>query len=123
MNRSSMSRGSWPVPAILWLVVNPTSDLGKPNDGSKPAVMRSPSRAARLSADGATSLSLGGEARVTYERFGNQNFGLTQPDPDGGSFCPVLKTAPIRCLAAVWWSAQSTLTEGVRETTLPVSSW
>jgi len=36
-----------------------------------------------LSADGTTSLSLGGEARVTYERFGNQNFGLTPPDPDG----------------------------------------
>ncbi len=36
-----------------------------------------------LSADGITSLSLGGEARVTYERFGNQNFGLTPPDPDG----------------------------------------
>jgi len=36
-----------------------------------------------LSADGTTSLSLGGEARVTYERFGNQNFGLTAPDPDG----------------------------------------
>jgi hypothetical protein len=36
-----------------------------------------------LSADGTTSLSLGGEARETYERFGNQNFGLTPPDPDG----------------------------------------
>jgi hypothetical protein len=36
-----------------------------------------------VSADGTTSLSLGGEARVTYERFGNQNFGLTPPDPDG----------------------------------------
>ncbi len=36
-----------------------------------------------LSADGTTSLSLGGEARVTYERFVNQNFGLTPPDPDG----------------------------------------
>jgi Alginate export len=36
-----------------------------------------------LSADGATLVSLGGEARVTYERFGNQNFGLTPPDPDG----------------------------------------
>jgi hypothetical protein len=36
-----------------------------------------------LSADGTTSLSLGSEARVTYERFGNQNFGLTPPDPDG----------------------------------------
>jgi hypothetical protein len=36
-----------------------------------------------LSADGTTSLSLGGEARMTYERFGNQNFGLTAPDPDG----------------------------------------
>ena len=36
-----------------------------------------------LSADGTDSLSLGGEARVTYERFGNQNFGLTPPDPDG----------------------------------------
>jgi hypothetical protein len=29
-----------------------------------------------LSADGATSLSLGGEAGLTYERFGNQNSGL-----------------------------------------------
>jgi len=36
-----------------------------------------------LTAAGTTSLSLGGEARVTYERFGNQNFGLTPPDPDG----------------------------------------
>jgi Alginate export len=36
-----------------------------------------------LSADGTTSLSLSGELRVTYERFGNQNFGLTPPDPDG----------------------------------------
>src|SRR5713101_7980726 len=36
-----------------------------------------------LSPDGTTSLSLDGEARVTYERFGNQNFGLTAPDPDG----------------------------------------
>jgi hypothetical protein len=36
-----------------------------------------------LSADGATSLSLGGEARLTYERFGNPNFGLTPPDPEG----------------------------------------
>ena len=36
-----------------------------------------------LSADGAISLSLGAEARVTYERFGHQNFGLTPPDPDG----------------------------------------
>ena len=36
-----------------------------------------------LSADGITSLSLGGEARVTHERFGNQSFGLTPPDPDG----------------------------------------
>jgi len=36
-----------------------------------------------LSADGTISLSLGGELRVTYERFGNQSFGLTPPDPDG----------------------------------------
>jgi hypothetical protein len=36
-----------------------------------------------LSADGTVSLSLGGEARVTCERFGNQNFGLTPPDPYG----------------------------------------
>src|SRR6266849_10153991 len=36
-----------------------------------------------LSADGTTSLSLGAEARATYERFGNPNFGLTPPDPDG----------------------------------------
>jgi Alginate export len=36
-----------------------------------------------LSANGTTSLSLGGELRVTYERFGNQSFGLTPPDPDG----------------------------------------
>src|SRR5580704_13882817 len=36
-----------------------------------------------LSADGTTFLSLGGEARVTYERFGHENFGLTPPDPDG----------------------------------------
>src|SRR5260221_4637422 len=34
-----------------------------------------------LSADGTVSLSLGGEARVTYERFANHNFGLTTPDP------------------------------------------
>src|SRR5260221_177585 len=36
-----------------------------------------------LSADGTTSLALGGEARATYERFGNPDFGLTPPDPDG----------------------------------------
>ncbi len=36
-----------------------------------------------ISANGTTSLSLGGELRVTYERFGNQSFGLTPPDPDG----------------------------------------
>src|SRR6266404_4533933 len=36
-----------------------------------------------LSADGTTSLSFGGEARVTYERFGNPNFGLTPPNPNG----------------------------------------
>jgi len=42
-----------------------------------------PVKVVPLSADGRTSLSLGGEARVTYERFGNQNFGLTAPDPDG----------------------------------------
>jgi len=28
-------------------------------------------------------LSLGGEARATYERFGNQDFGLSAPSPDG----------------------------------------
>jgi len=42
-----------------------------------------PVKFVRLSADGRTSLSLGGELRVTYERFGNQSFGLTPPDPDG----------------------------------------
>src|ERR1700757_2925163 len=42
-----------------------------------------PVKFVRLSADGTVLLSLGGEARVTYERFGNQNFGLTPPDPDG----------------------------------------
>ena len=42
-----------------------------------------PVKYAPLSADGRTFLSLGGEARFTYERFGNQNFGLTPPDPDG----------------------------------------
>src|SRR5260221_3981427 len=36
-----------------------------------------------ISANGTTSLSLGGQLRVTYERFGNQSFGLTPPDPDG----------------------------------------
>jgi hypothetical protein len=36
-----------------------------------------PVKFVRLSADGTTSLSLGGELRVTYERFGNQSFGLT----------------------------------------------
>jgi len=36
-----------------------------------------------LSGGGTTSLSLGGEGRVTYERFGNPNFGLTPPDPNG----------------------------------------
>src|SRR5260370_6315783 len=36
-----------------------------------------------LSADGAVSLWLGGEARVTYERFGNQSFGVTPRNPDG----------------------------------------
>jgi hypothetical protein len=42
-----------------------------------------PAKFVPLSAAGTTFLSLGGEARVTYERFGNQNFGLTPPDPDG----------------------------------------
>jgi alginate export protein len=42
-----------------------------------------PVKFVRLSADGTASLSLGGELRVTYERFGNQSFGLTPPDPDG----------------------------------------
>ena len=42
-----------------------------------------PVKFVRLSGDGRTSLSLGGELRVTYERFGNQSFGLTPPDPDG----------------------------------------
>ncbi len=36
-----------------------------------------------LSPDATAWLSLGGEARVTYERFGNQNFGLTARDPNG----------------------------------------
>ena len=36
-----------------------------------------------LSGGGTTSLSLGGEGRITYERFGNPNFGLTPPDPNG----------------------------------------
>jgi len=27
--------------------------------------------------------SFGGEARETYERFGNENFGLSLPSPDG----------------------------------------
>lgn len=47
-----------------------------------------------LSADGATSLSLGGEARVTYERFGNQNFDPTPPDPDGYSYSAICSTPP-----------------------------
>src|SRR5438093_7908936 len=37
-----------------------------------------------ISGDGSSSfLSLGGEARATYERFGNQDFGLSTPSPDG----------------------------------------
>jgi hypothetical protein len=42
-----------------------------------------PVKVVPLSVDDRTSLSFGGEARVTYERFGNQNFGLTRPDPLG----------------------------------------
>ncbi len=36
-----------------------------------------------LSQEGRVFLSLGGEARETYERFGNQNWGLSTPDPEG----------------------------------------
>jgi hypothetical protein len=36
-----------------------------------------------LSRDGRVFLSLGGEGREAYERFGNQNWGLTAPDPSG----------------------------------------
>jgi hypothetical protein len=36
-----------------------------------------------LTQDRASFLSFGGEARATYERFGNQNFGLSEPSPHG----------------------------------------
>jgi hypothetical protein len=36
-----------------------------------------------LASDGTIFLSLGGEARPAYERFGNPNFGLSPSDPDG----------------------------------------
>src|SRR5262252_6073636 len=36
-----------------------------------------------ISDDQASFVSLGGEARATYERFGNQNFGLSTPSPNG----------------------------------------
>jgi hypothetical protein len=36
-----------------------------------------------LSQDGRVFLSLGGEGRETYERFGNQNWGLSAADPAG----------------------------------------
>src|SRR5262245_3119032 len=36
-----------------------------------------------LSDDRSTYMSLGGEARATYERFGNQDWGLGTPSPNG----------------------------------------
>src|SRR6266850_1630448 len=67
-----------------------------------------------LSADGATSLSLGGEARVTYERFGNQNFGLTPPDPDGYFLQRYLLHSDVRAgsRVRVWTEFNSGLENG-----------
>jgi hypothetical protein len=67
-----------------------------------------------LSADGTTSLSLGGEARETYERFGNPNFGLTPPDPDGYLLQRYLLHADVRVESRVrvWTEFNSSLENG-----------
>src|SRR5258708_12662147 len=67
-----------------------------------------------LSADGTTSLSLGGEVRVTYERFGNPNFGLTPPDPAGYLLQRYLLHADVHVgsRARVWTEFNSSLENG-----------
>src|SRR5262249_15412796 len=67
-----------------------------------------------LSPDGTRSLSLGGEARVTYERFGNQNFGLTPPDPDGYLLQRYLFHTDLRAgsRARVWTEINSGFADG-----------
>jgi hypothetical protein len=67
-----------------------------------------------LSADGTTFLSLGGEARETYERFGNPNFGLTAPDPDGYLLQRYLLHADVhvRSRVRVWTEFSSSLESG-----------
>jgi Alginate export len=67
-----------------------------------------------LSADRTTFLSLGGEARETYERFGNQNFGLTPPDPDGYLLQRYLLHADVhvRSRVRVWTEFNSGLENG-----------
>jgi len=67
-----------------------------------------------LSADGTTSLSLGGEVRVTYERFGNPNFGLTPPDPAGYLLQRYLLHADVHVgsRVRVWTEFNSSLENG-----------
>jgi len=73
-----------------------------------------PVKFVRLSADGTVLLSLGGEARVTYERFGNQNFGLTPPDPDGYLLQRYLLHADVHVASRVrvWTEFVSSLENG-----------
>jgi len=67
-----------------------------------------------LSADGAISLSLGGEARATYERFGNPNFGLTPSDPAGYLLQRYLLHTDLRLgsRVRVWTEFNSSLENG-----------
>jgi len=67
-----------------------------------------------LSTNGTTSLSLGGEVRVTYERFGNQNFGLTPPDPGGYLLQRYLLHADVHVgsRVRVWTEFNSSLENG-----------
>jgi len=73
-----------------------------------------------LSANGTTSLSLGGRVRVTYERFGNQSFGLTPPDRTGISLQrPYLLHTDLRAGSRmrVWTEFNSgSRTAGIRRT-------
>jgi hypothetical protein len=74
-----------------------------------------PVKFVQLSADGTTSLSFGGEARVTYERFGNPNFGLTPPDdPDGYFLQRYLLHADVHVgsRVRVWTEFNSSLENG-----------
>jgi hypothetical protein len=63
---------------------------------------------------GAPFLSLGGEIRDVYERFGNQNFGLSAPDPGGYFLQRGLFHADLRLGAhlRVWSELSSSIAAG-----------